>query len=141
MELTCKLLNDARDEDHEGPTGFEYKAERARLFAAETALQSFALMAAAEGATGIHRHHRRDLEALRGPHGTRSQRRPQICRRRDGRLRVGGVTVSARAEPFGVSPSAVGLEAASVPLRPTPPRRFALPRHPAQTLCVLPHLR
>ena len=30
--------------------GFESKAERARLFAAEMALQSFALMAAAEGA-------------------------------------------------------------------------------------------
>src|SRR6202142_8223 len=50
MELTSKLLNDARDEDREGPAGFESKAERARLFAAEMALQSFALMAAAEGA-------------------------------------------------------------------------------------------
>jgi hypothetical protein len=46
MELTSKLLND----DREGPAGFESKAERARLFAAEMALQSFALMAAAEGA-------------------------------------------------------------------------------------------
>ena len=50
MELTTKLLNDARDEDREGPAGFESKAERARLFAAEMGLQSFALMAAAEGA-------------------------------------------------------------------------------------------
>jgi hypothetical protein len=50
MELTSKLLNDDRDEDREGPSGFESKAERARLFAAEMALQSFALMAAAEGA-------------------------------------------------------------------------------------------
>ena len=50
MELTSKLLNDARDEDRDGPAGFESKAERARLFAAEMALQSFALMAAAEGA-------------------------------------------------------------------------------------------
>ena len=50
MELTSKLLNDERDEDREGPGGFESKAERARLFAAEMALQSFALMAAAEGA-------------------------------------------------------------------------------------------
>jgi hypothetical protein len=50
MELTSKLLNDDRDEDREGPAGFESKAERARLFAAEMALQSFALMAAAEGA-------------------------------------------------------------------------------------------
>jgi hypothetical protein len=50
MELTSKLLNDDRDEDREGPAGFESKAERARLFAAEMALQSFALMAAAEEA-------------------------------------------------------------------------------------------
>jgi hypothetical protein len=50
MELTSKLLNDARDEDRDGPAGFESKAERARLFAAEMALQAFALMAAAEGA-------------------------------------------------------------------------------------------
>ncbi len=50
LELTSKLLNDDRDEDREGPAGFESKAERARLFAAEMALQSFALLAAAEGA-------------------------------------------------------------------------------------------
>jgi hypothetical protein len=50
LELTSKLLNDDRDEDREGPSGFESKAERARLFAAEMALQSFALMAAADGA-------------------------------------------------------------------------------------------
>ena len=50
MELTSKLLNDDRDEDREGPAGFESKAERARLFAAKMALQAFALMAAAEGA-------------------------------------------------------------------------------------------
>jgi hypothetical protein len=50
MELTSKLLNDDRDEDRDGPAGFESKAERARLFAAEMGLQSFALMAAAEGA-------------------------------------------------------------------------------------------
>ncbi len=50
MDLTSKLLNDERDEDRDGPAGFESKAERARLFAAEMALQSYALMAAAEGA-------------------------------------------------------------------------------------------
>jgi hypothetical protein len=50
MDLTSKLLNDDRDEDRDGPAGFESKAERARLFAAEMGLQSFALMAAAEGA-------------------------------------------------------------------------------------------
>jgi hypothetical protein len=50
MDLTSKLFNDDRDEDRDGPAGFESKAERARLFAAEMGLQSFALMAAAEGA-------------------------------------------------------------------------------------------
>ena len=50
MELTSRLLNDDRDEDRDGPIGFESKAERARQFAAEMALQSFALLAAAEGA-------------------------------------------------------------------------------------------
>ena len=50
MELTSRLLNDDRDEDRDGPIGFDSKAERARLFAAEMALQSFALLAAAEGA-------------------------------------------------------------------------------------------
>jgi hypothetical protein len=50
MELTSKLLNDAHDEDRKGPAGFESKPEPARLFAAEMALQSFALMAAAEEA-------------------------------------------------------------------------------------------
>jgi len=54
MELTSKLLNDDRDEDRDGPLGFESKAERARLFAAEMALQSFALLAAAEGAVAAY---------------------------------------------------------------------------------------
>ena len=42
--------NDARDEDRGGAAGFESKAQRARLFAAEMGLQAHALMAAAEGA-------------------------------------------------------------------------------------------
>lgn len=54
MELTSRLLNDERDEDREGPAGFESKAERARLFAAEMALQAFALLAAAEGAVAAY---------------------------------------------------------------------------------------
>ncbi|HVB16431.1 MAG TPA: hypothetical protein VNF04_07855, partial [Stellaceae bacterium] len=33
MQLTSKLLNDDRDEDRDGPYGFESKADRARLFA------------------------------------------------------------------------------------------------------------
>jgi hypothetical protein len=54
MDLTSKLLNDERDEDRDGPSGFESKAERARLFAAEMALQSYALLAAAEGAVAAY---------------------------------------------------------------------------------------
>jgi hypothetical protein len=50
LELTTRLLNDDRDEDRGGPYGFDSKADRARLFAAELGLQSYALMAAAEGA-------------------------------------------------------------------------------------------
>ena len=49
-DLTVASQNDDRDEDRTGVAGFESKAERARLFAAEMALQSFALLAAAEGA-------------------------------------------------------------------------------------------
>jgi hypothetical protein len=48
--LTTLLGNEDRDEDRGGPSGFEEKAARARRFAAERALQSYALRAAAEGA-------------------------------------------------------------------------------------------
>ena len=48
-DQTSKLANDHRDEDREGPAGFDSKAQRARDFAAEMALQAFALLAAAEG--------------------------------------------------------------------------------------------
>lgn len=50
QELTNRLLNGDRDEDREGPSGFESKAERARLFAAEMGLQAYVLLAAADGA-------------------------------------------------------------------------------------------
>jgi hypothetical protein len=50
QDLTTRLGNDDRDEDRGGPSGFEDKAARARRFAAEMALQSYALRAAAEGA-------------------------------------------------------------------------------------------
>jgi hypothetical protein len=49
-DLTARLANDDRDEDRDGPSGFESRAARARLFAAETGLQSYAILAAAEGA-------------------------------------------------------------------------------------------
>ena len=43
-------MNDERDEDRDGPSGFESRVERAQAFAADMARQSFALLAAAEGA-------------------------------------------------------------------------------------------
>ena len=49
-DLTVRLANDDRDEDRDGPSGFDSRAARARLFAAETGLQSYALLVAAEGA-------------------------------------------------------------------------------------------
>jgi hypothetical protein len=48
--LTSALASEYRDEDREAPAGFESKAERARQFAAEMAMQAYALLAAAEGA-------------------------------------------------------------------------------------------
>jgi hypothetical protein len=54
-DLTSKLANDHRDEDRDGPTGFDSKAQRARHFAAELGLQAFAQLAAAEGAVTAYR--------------------------------------------------------------------------------------
>ncbi len=54
-DLTTASQNDDRDDDRSGVLGFESKAERARLFAAQMGLQAFALMAAAEGA--VHAYH------------------------------------------------------------------------------------
>jgi hypothetical protein len=55
-ELTMKLANDDRDEDRDGVSGFESRAERARIFAAEMGLQAHALIAAAEGAVSAYAH-------------------------------------------------------------------------------------
>jgi hypothetical protein len=55
-DLSNGAQNDARDEDREGGSGFEGKAERARQFAAEMGLQAYALMAAAEGAVSAYAH-------------------------------------------------------------------------------------
>ena len=54
--LTTALANDRRDEDRDGVSGFESKADRARMFAAQMAMQSFALLAAAEGAVHAYAH-------------------------------------------------------------------------------------
>ncbi len=56
LALHSKLLNEHRDEDRDGVVGFESKAERAAVFAAEMGLQAYALMAAAEGAVSAYAH-------------------------------------------------------------------------------------
>lgn len=47
-------LNEMRDEDRDGPSGFESRLERAQMFAADMAAQSFATLAAAEGAVAAY---------------------------------------------------------------------------------------
>ena len=49
-DLTTKLANEARDEDLDGPVGFESAAQRKREFAADMGVQAHALRMAAEGA-------------------------------------------------------------------------------------------
>ena len=55
-DLTVASQNDDRDEDRGGTVGFESKAQRARIFAAEMGLQAYALTAAAEGAIFAYAH-------------------------------------------------------------------------------------
>jgi hypothetical protein len=56
LKLHSKLLNDDRDEDRDGASGFESKAARAAHFAAEMGLQASALLAAAQGAVHAYAH-------------------------------------------------------------------------------------
>jgi len=55
-DLSSRLANDERDEDRGGPYGLDDRAARVRLFAAETGLQAFALLAAAQGAVSAYAH-------------------------------------------------------------------------------------
>lgn len=48
-DATAKSANDARDEDLEGPVGFDSNAQRKREFAADMGIQAHALRCAAEG--------------------------------------------------------------------------------------------
>ena len=48
-DATAKGANDARDEDLDGPVGFDGAAQRKREFAADMGLQAHALRCAAEG--------------------------------------------------------------------------------------------
>ncbi|WP_426127947.1 hypothetical protein [Pararhizobium sp. PWRC1-1] len=53
-DLTTKLSNDYRDEDLEGPVGFDSRAQRKRVFAADMGLQAHVLRMAAEGAVSAY---------------------------------------------------------------------------------------
>ncbi|WID99919.1 hypothetical protein QO058_29830 (plasmid) [Bosea vestrisii] len=55
-DATAKAACDARDEDLNGPVGFDGPAQRKREFAADMALQSHALRMAAEGAVCAYEH-------------------------------------------------------------------------------------
>lgn len=54
-EMTSKM-NEYRDEDREGPSGFESRVEQAQEFAAMLAMQAIAAIAAAEGACSAYEH-------------------------------------------------------------------------------------
>ncbi|QPB24800.1 hypothetical protein [Rhizobium sp. 007] len=54
-DATAKSANDARDEDLDGPVGFDSAAQRKREFAADMGIQSHALRMAAEGAVAAYR--------------------------------------------------------------------------------------
>jgi hypothetical protein len=53
-DLTAKAANELRDEDLDGPVGFESAAQRKREFAADMGIQAHALRMAAEGAVAAY---------------------------------------------------------------------------------------
>ena len=53
-DATAKLANDSRDEDLDGPVGFDSQAQRKREFAADMGVQAHALRMAAEGAVAAY---------------------------------------------------------------------------------------
>ncbi|MBX3575146.1 MAG: hypothetical protein KF694_22595 [Mesorhizobium sp.] len=55
-DLTAKAANDLRDEDLDGPVGFDSAAQRKREFAADMGIQAHALRMAAEGAIAAYEH-------------------------------------------------------------------------------------
>ncbi|RTM09666.1 MAG: hypothetical protein EKK31_05330 [Hyphomicrobiales bacterium] len=55
-DMTAKAANDLRDEDLDGPVGFESAAQRKREFAADMGVQAHALRMAAEGAVTAYEH-------------------------------------------------------------------------------------
>ncbi len=55
-DATAKASNDARDEDLDGPVGYDSAAQRKREFAADMGVQAYALRMAAEGAVAAYEH-------------------------------------------------------------------------------------
>lgn len=55
-DATAKAANDLRDEDIDGPVGFDSNAQRKREFAADMGIQAHALRMAAEGAVAAYEH-------------------------------------------------------------------------------------
>lgn len=55
-DATAKSANDTRDEDLDGPVGFDSAAQRKREFAADMGVQAHALRMAAEGAVEAYEH-------------------------------------------------------------------------------------
>jgi hypothetical protein len=55
-ELNMKLTNELRDEDLDGPAGFDSAAQRKREFAADMGIQAHALRMAAEGVVAAYEH-------------------------------------------------------------------------------------
>lgn len=55
-DATAKAANDARDEDLDGPVGYDSAAQRKREFAADMGVQAHALRMAAEGAASAYKH-------------------------------------------------------------------------------------
>jgi hypothetical protein len=53
-DATAKASNDTRDEDLDGPVGYDSAAQRKREFAADMGIQSHALRMAAEGAVAAY---------------------------------------------------------------------------------------
>lgn len=53
-DATAKAANDARDEDLDGPVGYDSAAQRKREFAADMGVQAHALRMAAEGAVAAY---------------------------------------------------------------------------------------
>lgn len=54
-DVTAKAANEARDEDLDGPVGYDSAAQRKREFAADMGIQAHALRMAAEGAVAAYK--------------------------------------------------------------------------------------